>query len=94
MMITLEQLIQFFGATVLLTFSFTDKDGDGLHEHCLCSASLQYNWLTEILANCCVDDSGNGIIWRRTMRSKTNPGDALALLDHLIDDGIIEILKE
>lgn len=30
MMITLdEQLIQFFGATVLLTFSFTDKDGDG-----------------------------------------------------------------
>lgn len=28
-MITLEQLIQFFGATVLLTFSFTDKDGDG-----------------------------------------------------------------
>ncbi|KAJ6857900.1 hypothetical protein NC652_040426 [Populus alba x Populus x berolinensis] len=30
MIITLdEQLIQFFGATVLLTFSFTDKDGDG-----------------------------------------------------------------
>lgn len=30
MMITLDdQLIQFFGATVLLTFSFTDKDGDG-----------------------------------------------------------------
>lgn len=30
MMITLEQLIQFFGATVLLTFSFTDKDGDDM----------------------------------------------------------------
>jgi hypothetical protein len=50
-----------------------------LQNHCLCSPSLQIIGLKKSWKTCCIGDKGNGVNRRRTMRSKTNPGDASRL---------------